>query len=207
MKKAFYLLSIALIWSACATASLFNGSDLKGWHAYGTEKWYAEEGNLIAESGPDREYGYLCTDQQYDDFDISLEFMMVSNGNSGLFIRSTVSGTKVSGWQVEIAPEKDKTGGVYESYGRGWLKLPEESTVNPLKANDWNLLRARVVGAHIETWLNGQSMVTLDDQKIGDGHGSICLQIHAGNDIKVKFRNIKIKEMVPEGRFRKSPIL
>ena len=113
MKKAFILLSIALIWSACATASLFNGSDLKDWHAYGTEKWYAEDGTLVAESGPDAQYGYLCTDMAYDDFDITLEFKLEANGNSGMFIRSTVSGTKVSGWQVEIAPDKDKTGGVY----------------------------------------------------------------------------------------------
>ena len=207
MKKAFILLSIALIWSACATASLFNGSDLKDWHAYGTEKWYAEDGTLVAESGPDAQYGYLCTDMAYDDFDITLEFKLEANGNSGMFIRSTVSGTKVSGWQVEIAPDKDKTGGVYESYGRGWLKLPKESVFNPLKENEWNTLRAHVVGAQIDTWLNGQPMVSLEDQKIGEGHGSICLQIHDGGGIKVRFRNIKIKELVPEGRFRKSPIL
>ena len=140
MKKAFILLSIALIWSACATASLFNGSDLKDWHAYGTEKWYAEDGTLVAESGPDAQYGYLCTDMAYDDFDITLEFKLEANGNSGMFIRSTVSGTKVSGWQVEIAPDKDKTGGVYESYGRGWLKLPKESVFNPLKENEWDTL-------------------------------------------------------------------
>ena len=30
--------------------------------------------------------------------------MQEANGNSGVFFRSTVDGTKVSGWQVEVAP-------------------------------------------------------------------------------------------------------
>ena len=30
--------------------TLFNGTDLKGWEAYGTEKWYVEDGLLICET-------------------------------------------------------------------------------------------------------------------------------------------------------------
>lgn len=41
--------------------SLFNGKDLSGWVIHGTEKWYAKNGELICESGPDKEYGYLAT--------------------------------------------------------------------------------------------------------------------------------------------------
>jgi hypothetical protein len=40
---------------------LFNGKDLKGWKINGTEKWYVENGELICESGPDKQYGYLTT--------------------------------------------------------------------------------------------------------------------------------------------------
>ena len=36
--------------------SLFNGKNLDGWKIHGTEKWYAEDGLLICESGPDEEY-------------------------------------------------------------------------------------------------------------------------------------------------------
>jgi hypothetical protein len=41
--------------------SLFNGKDLTGWTVHGTEKWYVEDGLLVCESGPDKQYGYLST--------------------------------------------------------------------------------------------------------------------------------------------------
>ena len=53
---------------------LFNGKDLSGWEVYGTEKWYVEKGLLISESGPDEEYGYLGTKENYKDFELNLEF-------------------------------------------------------------------------------------------------------------------------------------
>ena len=87
---------------------------------YGTEKWYVADGILICESGPEEKYGYLSTDKFYDDFILTLEFKQEANGNSGVFFRSTLEGTKISGWQVEVAPPNHDTGGIYESYGRLW---------------------------------------------------------------------------------------
>jgi hypothetical protein len=98
---------------------LFNGKDLTGWKVNGTEKWYVENGELICESGPDKKYGYLTTDKFYKNFDLTLKFKQEANGNSGVFFRSTVDGTKVSGWQVEVAPPNHDTGGIYESYANG----------------------------------------------------------------------------------------
>ena len=86
-----------------AQTSLFNGKDLSGWKTYGTEKWYVEDGLLICESGPDEAYGYLATEKYYKDFELNLEFKQEAKGNSGVFIRSTIEGTKISGWQVEVA--------------------------------------------------------------------------------------------------------
>lgn len=172
--------------------SLFNGEDLTGWTIYGTEKWYVEDGLLISESGPDAQYGYLATDEHYKDFELSLEFLQEADGNSGVFIRSTVDGTKVSGWQVEVAPPGKHTGGVYESYGRGWLIKPDPEKESVLKENEWNTMKIKVVGDQLTSWLNGTEMVSITDKKIGEGKGSIALQIHDGGGIKVKWRNIKI---------------
>ncbi len=91
---------------------LFNGEDLTGWEIYGTEKWYVEDGVLISESGPDAEYGYLGTTEDYKDFELTAEFKQEADGNSGIFIRSNFEGTKVSGWQVELAPPGNNTGGI-----------------------------------------------------------------------------------------------
>ena len=173
-----------------AQEPLFNGQNLEGWNIHGTELWYVENGLLVCESGPDKAYGYLSTTKYYDDFELSLEFKQEANGNSGVFIRSTVEGTKVSGWQVEVAPPGSSTGGVYESYGRGWLIKPEPEKDNALKMGEWNTMRIRVVGDQIESWLNGTPMISLKDEKIGEGKGAIALQIHDGGGIKVRWRNL-----------------
>ena len=174
---------------------LFNGKNLKGWVIYGTEKWYVEDGLLISESGPDKGYGYLGTKKNFDDFEIDLEFKQEANGNSGVFIRSTVDGTKVSGWQVEVAPPGSDTGGIYESYGRGWLIKPEPEKDKALKFGEWNKMKIVVKGDNVTSYLNGVEMVNFSDSKIGEGKGGVLLQIHDGGGIKVYWRNIGLKKL------------
>ena len=173
---------------------LFNGKDLTGWTLYGKDKWYVENGELVCESAdvPDQ-YGYLATDEYYDDFDLTVEFKQEANGNSGVFFRSTVTPPDhVNGWQVEVAPKGNDTAGIYESYGRGWLiQIPEEKE-DILKEGQWNTLRILAQGARIQTWLNGEPMVDITDEKVGLGHGRIALQIHDGGGIKVRWRNLHI---------------
>ena len=174
---------------------IFNGKDLDGWLVHGSEKWYVDEGELICESGPDEKYGYLSTVKFYNDFILTLDFKQESNGNSGVFFRSRIEGTKISGWQVEVAPPKNNSGGIYESYGRGWLIKPDLKKDNILKMGKWNHMKIKVVGSSVITWLNGTKMVELEDKKIGQGKGAIALQIHDGGGIKVRWKNIRIKEL------------
>lgn len=194
---AALLMAVSLV---SAQKNLFNGKDLDGWKVYGTEKWFVEDGLLICESGPDQAYGYLATEEHYKDFELSLEFKQEANGNSGVFIRSTIEGIKISGWQVEVAQKRtsmegDATGGIYESYGRGWLIKPEMEKDKNLRVGDWNTLKIKVVGPDVTTWLNGVEMVSISDEKIGQGEGSVALQIHDGGGIRVKWKNIVIKEL------------
>lgn len=197
--KKLMMLPFALLISLGSMAqekkSLFNGKDLSGWEIYGTEKWYVEDGLLISESGPDKEYGYLGTEEEFKDFELTLEFKQEANGNSGVFIRSTVDGTKVSGWQVEVAPPGSNTGGIYESYGRGWLIKPEAEKDKALKFGEWNKMRIVVKGDRVTSYVNGVEMVDFSDEKIGEGVGSILLQIHDGGGIKVYWRNIQVQKL------------
>tara|TARA_R110002074_G_scaffold197610_6_gene364812 strand:- start:86343 stop:86939 length:597 start_codon:yes stop_codon:yes gene_type:complete len=174
---------------------LFNGESLEGWSVYGTEKWYVEDGLLICESGPDAEYGYLGTDKHYKNFILELDFKQEADGNSGVFIRSTVEGTTVSGWQVEVAPPGAFTGGIYESYGRQWLIKPTLDKDKALKFGDWNHMKIKVDGKEVTSWVNGVEMVYIKDRIIGRGKGSVLLQIHSGGGIKVKWKNIEIEEL------------
>jgi len=175
--------------------SLFNGKDLTGWTIHGTEKWYVENGEMICESGPDKQYGYLSTNKNYKNFELTLEFKQEANGNSGVFFRSSIDGVKISGWQCEVAPIDHHTGGIYESYGRGWLRHPPAANEKYLKTGKWNKLTLKVVGDEVTTWLNGHIMVNMKDEKIGAGKGFIALQIHDGGGIKVRWKKIKITEL------------
>jgi len=174
---------------------LFNGVDLTGWIAYGTEKWFVQDTLLVCESGPDKGYGYFGTQQYYKDFDLTADFKQVTNGNSGIFFRSTVEGTTVSGWQCEVAPKGNDSGGIYESYGRGWLHQIPDSLENILKVGDWNTMRIKVVGPEVTTWLNGTEMTHLTDSLIGATNGRIALQIHDGGGIKVQWKNLIIQPL------------
>ena len=180
--------------------SLFNGENLDGWQVHGTELWYVEDGQLVCASGPDAAYGYLATDATYRDFDLTVDFMQEADGNSGVFFRSSVEGTVVSGWQAEVAPPGLFTGGIYESYGRGWLVQPDPALDAALRMGDWNTMRVRAVGDRVTTWLNGTRMVDLVDEIVGTGTGSIALQIHDGGGIKVRWRDIRVVDLGSRGR-------
>ena len=175
--------------------SLFNGNNLDGWVIYGTEKWYVEDNELVCESGPDKAYGYLGTEDYYDNFILDLEFKQESNGNSGVFFRSTVDGTKVKGWQVEVAPPSYYSGGIYESYGRGWLIKPDSSLDSIVKMGEWNRMKIKVYDDKVTTWINDTEMISLKDSIISKGKGGIALQIHDGGGIKVKWKNLMLEKL------------
>ena len=198
MKKTFLALLLLLVGffgQSQKAKSIFNGKDLTGWTIHGTEKWYVEKGEMICESGPDKQYGYLSTDKNYKNFELTLEFKQEANGNSGVFYRSSIDGVKISGWQVEVAPIDKHTGGIYESYGRGWLIQPKPEDEKWLKMGEWNTMKIKVIGDETTTWLNGHQIVYLKDEKIGQGEGFIALQIHDGGGIKVRWKNIRIKTL------------
>jgi len=174
--------------------SLFNGKNLDGWKINGTEKWWAENGELICESGPDQQYGYLTTEKKYKNFILRLRFKQESNGNSGVFFRSSIEGTKIAGWQVEVAPPGNNSGAIYESYGRGWLnEIPDEKEKS-LKMGEWNEMVILVQGDRVMTWLNNELMTDLKDPKIGEANGVVALQIHDGGGIKIRWKDIFLRE-------------
>ena len=200
--KKYYLsfLLISLLFSCTEnqkleTISLFNGENLDGWIIYGTEKWYVEDYELVCESGPDKEYGYLGTEENFDDFILTLQFKQENNGNSGVFFRSSVDGTKVNGWQVEVAPPGLHSGGIYESYGRGWLIKPDSTKDSVVKMGEWNSMKIKVISDEVTTSINGTEMIKIKDSIIGKGIGGVALQIHDGGGIKVRWKNLRIKKL------------
>jgi hypothetical protein len=198
VKNNLLLVLAFFFFTACFgqnATKLFNGKDLTGWTVHGTEKWYVDNGELVCESGPDKQYGYLSTDKSFKNFKLTVKFKQEANGNSGVFFRSSIDGVKINGWQVEVAPAGSHSGGIYESYGRGWLIQPKAEDEKYLKTGKWNTMKILVVNDHVTTWLNGHQMVDIQDEKIGKGTGFIALQIHDGGGIKVRWKDLKIKEL------------
>ena len=201
MNKYYLIIVVIFMAISCGeikkseVISLFNGENLDGWIIYGTEKWYVEDNELVCESGPDKQYGYLGTEKNFDDFILSLQFKQENNGNSGVFFRSTVDGTKVEGWQVEVAPPGFHSGGIYESYGRGWLIKPDSSKDSIVKMGEWNDMKIKVIGNDVTTWINNTEMIKIKDSIIGKGIGGVALQIHDGGGIKVRWKNLKIQKL------------
>lgn len=178
---------------------LFNGKDLGGWHAYGAEKWLVDEGTILGESTAGK-YGYLATEKTYRDFALRLHFKCETEENSGVFFHSHITGESpqtgpdIQGMQVEVDPRRH-TGGLYESGGRGWVALPSPEGERVVKPTDWNDLEVIVEGPHIVTRLNGVQIVDYTDPTPKFKDGVIALQIHTGGGVKVRWKDLYIKEL------------
>ena len=179
---------------------LFNGKDLAGWKNNGEEKWVVEKGTILCESTANK-YGYLTTEKSYRDFDLRLKFKSEAAGNSGVFFHSKITGLDpqhgpdIEGMQVEVDPSVgNHTGGLYESGGRGWVIQPSAEGEKALKPGEWNDLEVSVRGNHIVTRLNGVTIADYLDASPKFTDGVIGLQIHTGGGVKMRWKDIYIKE-------------
>ena len=111
------------------------------------------------------------------------------------FFRSSIDGTIITGWQVEVAPPGLHSGGIYESYGRGWLVKPDSKYDKIVRMGEWNKMKIKVYKNNVITWINGQELINISDDKIGSATGSIALQIHDGGGIKVRWKNLNLTQL------------
>jgi Domain of Unknown Function (DUF1080) len=175
--------------------SLFNGHDLTGWKPYGQERWTVDQGEIHGVAVT-KEYGYLGTDSTYRDFEIKAMFKAEGTGNSGVFYHSTIDGVDIKGVQVEVDPNPGMhTGGLYESGGRQWLTFPSPEAEQALHVGGWNEVRAVVRGPHVQTWVNGVVAVDYTDPKPKYTEGIVALQLHAGGEGRMRFKDISIREL------------
>lgn len=189
---------------------LFDGKSLEGWtQRNGTATYRVEEGTVVGKTNEGSPNSFLCTDQEYGDFELEFEVKVAEQLNSGVQIRSQTRGGpkgRVNGPQVEIeASGKNgaEAGYVYgEATGRGWL-TPEDR-LKPhkhFKDGQWNKFRVVAKGPRIQTWINDQSIEDLTDEEIHKTHaqGFIALQVHGiksgAGPYEVAWRNIRIKPL------------
>jgi len=196
---------------------LFDGRTLDGWKQRGgVAKYTVEDGQVVGTCVPNTGNSFLCTDRDYGDFILELEFKVDPKLNSGIQIRSQVfdepkkfeiGGKKfnipagrVHGYQVEIDPsDRAWSTGIYDEGRRGWLNdlKDNEPARKAFRQNEWNKVRVECRGDSIKTFLNDVPAADLKDSVTPSG--LIALQVHGvgarKEPMQVRWRNIRIQEL------------
>lgn len=185
---------------------LFNGENLEGWtQRNGTATYRIEDDAIVGKTSEGSPNSFLCTDQEYGDFELKFEVLLDSPLNSGVQIRSQSKGGepsgRVNGPQVEISTD-NLAGYVYGEAAGGWM-TPEEKRErhNHFKEDQWNEYHVIAVGPRIQVWLNGHQISDLVDEEKLRTHpkGFIGLQVHGIGEGKgpyeVRWRNIKLRDL------------
>jgi len=200
---------------------LFDGSSTDGWHNYGGGPvgyaWKVTEGTLHFDGSlkKDTIAQDIVTNDEFENFDLKLEWKVDTNGNSGIMFyvvedtahrRPYWTGPEMQVLDNNGHPDakiaKHRAGDLYD------LISSSKETVKP--ALEWNQAEIKAVNGKLDFYLNGENIVstTMWDEnwnkmiagskfKQWPGFGTfkkgrICLQDHGD---KVWFRNIKIKKM------------
>lgn len=244
MKKIIFFLSISSLILSCNPSRqisgdnslsakekkdgwhlIFDGKTTQGWHKYGGgavgSAWKVREGYLcldtsVKENWQIKDGGDIVSDEEYENFDLQLEWKIAKDGNSGIMIYIHEDKIKYN-WPWETGPEmqvldnighpdskiiKHRAGDLYD------LISCSKETVKPF--GEWNLAEIRSLNGKLDLYLNGENVVSTtlwDDNwkkmvagskfKTMPGFGTyqkgrIGLQDH-GNE--VCFRNIKIRKL------------
>jgi len=177
----------------CQWKPLFDGKTLNGWHKVGHGEWEVKDGAIVGTADTTKLYGLLESNDVYRDFTVRFKFRCFS-GDSGFYVRTMIlPPEKAHKLQVQVGRDGSGTGGVYESYGRGWLdKLPKEEESKIYKPEgEWNEM---VIDAHeqdISIKVNGIKTAQVRDvPEFQPGH--FVLQMHAGCVMHVEFKDIEI---------------
>lgn len=215
MKRLFAAVAIVLATGTSVMAAepaaiqLFNGKDLTGWtQKNGTATYKVEDGAVLGTTSEGSPNSFLCTNEEYDNFDLTFEVKVDDALNSGVQIRSRSLPEKnngvVHGPQVEIATN-GTAGFIYgESLGTGWLTdedgdMKDETKRAAFKKGEWNKYRVVADGKSIKTWINDVPVADLVDEKTGHETGFIGLQVHGigkgTGPYQVRWKNIQLKKL------------
>jgi len=168
-----------------APIRLFNGTDLTGWHALGTNQWRAVNGVLQSpKSGAN-----IVTDRTFTDYRLHLEFRYPKGSNSGVYQRGR--------YEVQIEdslttePQNDLLGGIY-----GFIAPSEVAAKKP---GEWQTYDITLVGRMITVVANGKTVVCnreipgITGGALDSNEGEPGPLLLQGDHGPIEYRNITIR--------------
>jgi hypothetical protein len=198
---------------------LFDGKTMNGWRTYrnkSAESWSVDGGTLHCK-GSSANYGAITADlvtkDQYENFDLTVDWKISPKGNSGILYMVTEDSaySYLSGPEYQIIDDKNFPAKLedWQLTAANYAMDPAPTAV-PSPVGEWNHTRIIVNNGHVEHWLNGKKVVEYelnsDDWKkkkmagkwkdvssYGQSKkGHISFQNHGS---EAWFKNIKIKEL------------
>ena len=217
--------------------TVFDGTSMKGWHVSAKSghsrtskntsggKWEVKDGAIVGSQDVPGNGGLILTDEQFGDFEVSVEMNNDFGPDSGLFLRSTEDG---KAWQAMI--DYHGGGNLMGIYGEGLggnphvrnynfknspddidikdtgkhntpLSVTKEEWKKLFKHGEWNTFRASIEGnpPHITTYINDVKIMEWQEKEVRhQATGSIALQVHGGGDFTkqfVRYRNVKVRKI------------
>ena len=164
--------------------TLLDGKSLKGWDVVGNANWSVAEGAVQANMGN----GFLVSPMAYTDFEVTAEFWVTDDANSGIFIRCSDPKTinAMNAYEVNIFDKRPdqayRTGAIVD------VAKPSVMTINT--GGKWNTMTVTAKGPKMTVTVNG--MKTVDVENSLHAKGPIALQYGAGT---VKWRSVKIRTL------------
>jgi hypothetical protein len=199
---------------------LFDGRTLSGWDG-DPRYWSVEDGAITAEvtsgNSPSSNTCLVWRGGSLEDFELRLKYR-IAGGNSGVQIRSEETAQwRMRGYQADFDAGGKFTGMVYDEGGRGILCQPGQKTMiandgqrtvlatvsdsarigAAVRDNDWNDMEITAQGVWILININGVRTAELNDQQFGqyERSGLLGLQLHAGQPMRVQFKDIRLKRL------------
>jgi hypothetical protein len=201
-------LSLILLSAGCSTP-LFNGKDLSGWVEVGSkDAWSVNAkgtcpvmGPIIECSGQKDDYAWLSTGRKYGDFELTLQWRVRTDGNTGIFCRAPdrEGRTSLKGFEIQARDDsKEST----DLSGCVFNRIPATGRfARPV--GRWNDLKITCQDRRVRVELNGHVTVDADMDKVPakgtdppmknvPNEGYIGLQNHGS---PAEFRSVRIREI------------
>lgn len=220
IKLIFSILLLSILWS-CQTSpepiSLFNGTNLKGWHvdvpemdtsATARNPFIVRDGMLVSLGTPQ---GHLITDALYQDYRLQVEYRFAGEpGNCGVLVHASTPRSL-----YDMFPKSLEVQMMHENAGDFWcivedIKVPnmetrrgppEEWGITEGKKRrifnltdgsesplgEWNSMTIECVGSEIKVWVNGDIVNHGSDCTVN--RGQIAVQAEGS---EVEFRKLEL---------------